>query len=188
MHWPFITPARPCTVDQMYKASRSTVSRYRGALSVHAPEHAAQNIERVGGIAHQAHVFGSFRPGGAEHQPVLQRMLLSVAEVLHSERLQVLLRIIGARPSIQVRRKTLEATTHHLGQQVVAAGVMLVRRLVGHTELARHVAQAQVFDAAFGNHFLRRHDAGVAKFQAWRGFGLLSGHAMSRSEQGSARS
>ena len=70
---------------------------------------------------------------------------------------------MGAR--IQVGGKVPEATAHDFGQQVITAGVVLVGRLVRHPELARHVAQAEVLDAAFGNHLLRRHDAGLAQFQ-----------------------
>ena len=144
----------------------------------------AQDVERMRRVAHQIVLLGRLGPGGAEHQPVLQRVLARELQVLLSQRGQVLHRIVEGRARIQVRGEAQEAATHDLGEQVVAAGVVLVRRLVRHPQLARHVAQAQVLDAPLGDHLLRGHHAGFAQFERRFGFGLLAGHAAAKWRSG----
>jgi hypothetical protein len=55
----------------------------------------------------------------------------------------------------QVLRKLLEAAARHFGQQIVTARIVLVWRLMRHTQSARHVAQAQTVDARQGNALTR---------------------------------
>ncbi len=139
-----------------------------GTAAVHPPQHLAQDVESMRRLVQQFGVFRRGRPRRAEHQAVLQRVLLRVAEVLAAQRPQVLPWIVEVLPGIQMLCKLLEAPSHHLGQQMVAARVVLVRCLVRHAQAARHVAQAQPLDAVPGNGLACCGDAGIAQFRRGR--------------------
>ena len=124
-------------------------------------------------------------------------MLLGVAQVLAAQRFEVLVRIVEMLALVQVLRKLLEAAAHHFGQQMVTARIVLVRRLMRHTQSARHVAQAQTFDAVQGNGLTRCGNAGVAQFGrrgcvaflgdlARSGDGLFSQRRTTRTRSGNA--
>ena len=67
--------------------------------------------------------------------------------------------------------KALKAAAHHLGQQVVAAGVVLVRRLVAHAESARHIAQAQLLQPMLCNRVVGGLHAGFFEVNGFFGGG-----------------
>lgn len=154
----------------------------RVAFEPHAPlgggpgESLTQQREGVPRLAHHRRVLRGIGQGGTEHQPVLQRVRGRVGEIGPPERGEILLRGRAARARIEMRAELREGAGHDLGEDVVAALVMLVGRLMRHAEPARDLAQAQGLDALPLDDLERRAHASLTQVSSL-GLGSGSRHA-----------
>lgn len=110
---------------------------------------------------------GQRRP---EDQAVLQGMAQRVVEIGATHGVEIGKGVGLPRPRIQVVGEGDEGAAHHLGQQVIAAGIVLVGRLVRHAEPARDLAQAERLDAITLDDRQGFVDAGLAKLARRFGF------------------
>jgi hypothetical protein len=138
----------------------------------------------VAGVFGQARRVGLRGPGRGKHQPVLERVPGREGQVALAQRGQVCARVGLRAARVQVVGKLPVAAADHRRQQVVAAGVVPVRRLVRHAQAARHLAQAQAFHAVLGDEAVRGAHAGL--LEIGRGLGAR-GFAHRRGAGGAGR-
>ena len=141
-----------------------------GRYAVNFGQNPAKNIKCMVGIANEIGMISRLGPSGIEHEPVLKRVRQRKAQILLAQCVQLKVRVGVGFASVKVMRKLLIAAAHDLGQQMVAARVVPIRRLVRNAQTTGHVTQAQVFNAVLCNDFACSLNAGITQIH-WCGDG-----------------
>ncbi len=91
------------------------------------------------------------RQGRSEHESIVQWMFQRVSQVGPTHRSQILARVLAVLTVVEMPGERIEGSADDLRQQVVAARKMLVRRLMGDSQAAGHLSQAQPLDTRVGD-------------------------------------
>ena len=97
-----------------------------------------------------------------------------VIEIGEAHRAKVEGGIGDADAGVQCGGKVLEGAPDHFREDMIAAGEMLVGRLMRNPEPARDLAQAQLVQSALGDDGQRFHDAGFAQVRLRCAHGAMS--------------
>lgn len=132
--------AKPCLADHTNIALRFRFGPVRGeAMGGSAlGQDLAQHVEGVARVAHHLGVGVHVGPRRAEHRPVFQGSGQGVADASLVQPAQVL---VGVERSL-ARPQGGRAAPQDPGDQVIAGREVLVGRLLGDPEPARHLTQA----------------------------------------------
>ena len=132
----------------------------------------AQQLEGAPRAAHHFGMRDQIGQEAAEHQAIMQRVFKGVGDIGLPHRQGIRIGVAAARASGQRRGRMVECALDHFRENVIAAGKMLVRRLMRDAEPARHLAQAELFQAHArrrGRAPLRRRPRAGLWGASWRG-------------------
>ena len=87
--------------------------------------------------------------------------------------------IVVPRSRVEMPGEVLEAAPHDLGKELVAARVMLVRRLMRDTEPACDITQTELLYPVLGDRLAGSDDTCLAKIAALKARPAACGHARS---------
>ncbi len=82
-------------------------------------------------------------------------MFNRIPDVLLSQRLQIVFRILEVFAGVHEACKLSETTRNDFGEQMISAAVMTVRGLMGDPQFSRNVTQTEVLYTFFSNDFVR---------------------------------
>jgi hypothetical protein len=86
-------------------------------------------------------------------------MLHRISDVLSSQRLEILFRILELLAGVEEACEASETTRDHFGEKMIPAGVMTVWSLMRDTQFARDITQTEVLYTFFGNDIARSLNA-----------------------------